>query len=263
MVALFLLGKELLGLSIIKSVGLGILVLLIAFIVSFIRYLVTNTSRSSAYGDAIVFLKDGFGLINHLKRENSNSNEDIIDSLVQICNTLKKVFDRLTKADCSVSIKLPILNEPISSDAIVENVCRDFSHYLVRNTAEYKKQVHRVNGSTAYQVIINNVLNGERSNFYYLNNNVPKTENYQTTSKPAYLEGILPYKSELVYPVLPMTEPKEKREDGKIKYEIWGFICVDCPLTYKFNNRYHVQIIEGVADGVFDVIMKINKSRTL
>lgn len=262
--ALFLFGKNVLSLSILFSILFGVGVLTVVFFLGFFYFLITNTFRRSRYGDAIVLLKDGFAGINKLKREDANDSEEIMKMMVEMCNTLKSVFDKLTKVECSVSIKIPIINKPISDNAVVENICRDYKHYLLRNTEEYKKQEHRVNGSTAYQVIITNVLGGNKSNFYYLNNNVPKTNDYQTTSKLAYPDGILPYKSELVYPILPLLPPNDELLTGqKQQYEIWGFLCVDCNHTYKFNKHYHVPIIQGVADGVFDVIMKINKSRPL
>jgi hypothetical protein len=259
LIALLFFGKNAWGLSIRNSILFAILVLLVIFLLAFIRFIVINPPWRSLYGDTLVQLKKVFAAINELKRQNPNNKNEIINSLVEMCNRLKAVFDRLTKSNCSVSIKVPIRNEPISGNAIVENLCRDYKHYLTRNTEEYKKQKHYVMGSTAYQVILNNVLRGDRSRFYYLNNNVPKTKDYQTTSTPAYPDG-LPYKSELVYPILPMIEPKEKTEDGKIKYEIWGFLCIDCPKKFKFKKRYHIDILEGIADGAFDVIMKINQS---
>jgi hypothetical protein len=260
-VALFFIGKNGFGLSVFKSILLGICLLAIVFITNFIYYLFTNIHRKNAYAEAIVFLKEGFAGINKLKRENSNDSEEIMRTMVALCNNIKSVFDKLTKVDCSVSIKIPKINQPISGDAVVENICRDFNHYLVRNTDAYKKQEHRVSGNTAYQVILNSVLNGDRSRFFYLNNNVPKTKDYQTTSRAAYPNGVLPYKSELVYPILPIHPPQvDATQNSKPKYEIWGFLCIDCNDVNKFNERYHVPLIEGVADGVFDVIMRINKS---
>lgn len=262
--ALFLIGKNIFNFNIFYSILIGVGVLLAVLILSFIYFLLTNIHRRSRYGEAIVLLKDGFAGINKLKRDSSDNSEEIMRTMVEMCNTLKAVFDKITKVDCSVSIKIPIINSPISSNAVVENICRDYKHYLIRNTDAYKNLEHRVNGSTAYQVIINNVLNGNESKFFYLNNNVPKTKDYQTTSRSAYLDGKLPYKSELVYPILPLLPPAGASSNGmKSKYEIWGFLCVDCDHTNKFNEHYHVPIIQGVADGVFDVIMKINKSRTL
>lgn len=266
LVALFLLGKNFLDLTALQSVFLAIGVIVAIIILAFLRYLLIFLygNRRSKYGEAIVQLKNGFAAVNKLKRSNSTDPEIILEVLVDMCNTIKLVFDRLIKCDCSVSIKIPIVNKPITDDAIVENICRDYKHYLLRNTDEYKKQQHRVTGNTAYQIILNNVLQADREHFYYLNNNVPKTKDYQTTSKPAYPGGILPYKSELVYPILPMTQVNDdEKGDKKQKYEIWGFLCLDCNYINRFNNRYHVAIIEGVADGLFDVIMKINKSRTL
>lgn len=263
LLGIFLIGKNFLSLNIFYSLILGVGIFIAIFFVAFLRYVMINTHRRNPYGDAIVLLKDGFARINELKRTSSTDPEQIMNALVQMCDSLKAVFDRLTKTNCSISIKLPLRDEPISNNATVENICRDYQHYLLRNTDEYKKLIHYVNGNTPYRIIINRVLNGNRKEFYYLNNDVPGTIDYESTSKPAYIQGVLPYKSELVYPILPMSEPKEKTEEGKMKYEIWGFLCIDCPKKHRFNNGYHVQIVEGVADGLFDVIIKLKRLRTL
>ncbi len=260
-IGLFLIGKNIFNFSVLNSILLGIGVLIAAFWLHFAYFTFTNRRKGSPYGEAIVLLKDGFAGINKLKREEFEDSAEIMRILMEMCDTLKLVFDKITKVDCSVSIKIPTINVPISGDAVVENLCRDYKHYLVRDTEEYKKQVHRVSGNTAYLTIIGNVLSGNTEKFFYLNNDVPKTKDYHTTSRPAYPDGNLPYKSELVYPILPLMPENNKTPNWQPKYEIWGFLCVDCCHPDKFNNHYDVAIIQGVADGVFDVIMKINKSR--
>ena len=71
-----------------------------------------------------------------------------------------------------------------------------------------------------------------------------------------YKDGVLPYKSELIYPILPVHRVSEQ------DYNIWGFICVDCDVANGFDNKYDKAIVEVVADGVHDIMMARHSFKT-
>jgi hypothetical protein len=58
--------------------------------------------------------------------------------------------------------------------------------------------------------------------------------------------------SEIVVPVTPMIAFKQNR-----KSELLGFLCVDCSKKNVFNKRYDIPLIQGVADGIYDLLEKI------
>lgn len=38
-----------------------------------------------------------------------------------------------------------------------------------------------------------------------------------------------------------------------------GFICIDCNMKDKFDEtRYDIPMVEGIADGIYDIILKRN-----
>ena len=171
-----------------------------------------------------------------------------------MCDNLKKLFDKKTKANCSISIKVP-QSGTVRADDSVENLCRDTKHSATRDTQKYTEANHTIIGNTAYTKVLNSVQQRDENNFHYINNNISNTPDYQNTSRGLRSDDNnaddLPYKSELVYPIIPIQRKKDDDND----YRIWGFICVDCDAINGFDSKYDKAIIEGVADGVHDILM--------
>jgi hypothetical protein len=251
--AVFLIGKNFFELSIQRSALLGITVYVSIIVLRFAYLAFIELFINSTYGYIIIQLKETYAEINRIKRKSTTDKDEIMQAITTMCNMVKVIFDKKTGSNCSVSIKVPIFDCPVAPDSELINLCRDNNHQLLRDTDAYRKQTHTVIGNTAFQVVASNVIYNQE-HFFYLNNNISKTKNYHNTSKPAYLNGKLPYKSELVYPIIPLL-PQGKAQ-------IWGFLCIDSDRTNRFNSRYDVAIVSGVADSVFDVIMKVYKLKT-
>lgn len=202
--AILLAAKNLLNTTTELSLKIGIFfllgVFLLRFFLFFIYFLVHYFQvriHESIYGEAIILLKDAFSKVHFLRKTENFDDHLFIDAMVTICNKLKVIFDRKTKAKCSVSIKVPI-SGLVSAETSVQNLCRDSDHFG-RDTDKYKQTNHTILGNTAYQVVLSNIYRNERTHFYYLNNCVNRTENYQNTSRDSYKDGIFPYNSELVF----------------------------------------------------------------
>ena len=73
------------------------------------------------------------------------------------------------------------------------------------------------------------------------------------SSIECYPDGILPYSSELVYPIVPIKGNETNQKDLK------GFICIDCNKPNKFDeSRYDIPMVQGVADGIYDIFANRN-----
>lgn len=210
--------------------------------------------REVVYGEAIVLLKNSFSLTHNYRKIPGHNDKEFMKTMMSFCNNLKKIFDKKTKGECSVSIKVPLRSEKVSENTSMFNLCRDFKHYQIRNTEHYRKTNHSIIGNTAFQKTLNNVLKHNKIK-HYLNNSISKTKDYENTSRDCLPDGKLCYESELVYPIIPIinTDPKN--------IECRGFICVDCTLPNVFNEDYDVAILEGVADGIYDLITERNKNK--
>jgi hypothetical protein len=262
--AILLIGKNFFNLTVGFSVILGLI--LIAGLLS-LRFLMIGIKNSfkylhdlyqeSFFGDAIILLKDAFAKINHFRKsENLKrhqqpgdyefSDVNFMETMIFLCNSLKEIFNKRNGKKFSVSIKVP-LSGHVNESTALQNLCRDPEHNA-RDTELYKSTKHTIIGNTPFRKITNSILNGDRKKFHYINNDIERTEDYDNSSKECHPNGILPYKSELVYPIVPQIW-----QDNK-SYECHGFICLDCDQKNGFQSKYDVAMIQGVADGIYDIL---------
>lgn len=258
-IAFLSIGEDLFGLSKLESVMWGGIIIIsiwfclfIALCLKFLIKYCHNIYVDSIWGDAIIELKNAYSEIHYLRKQEDINSEDFIGVMIIFCDTLKKIFDKKTDADCCVSIKVPISVGESLESLELQNLCRDSSHRN-RDTEQYKNIKHRIIGNTAYSLIVDNILKGNQKRLAYVNNNIPNSSNYINTSIECYPDGILPYSSELVYPIVPIKGNETNQKDLK------GFICIDCNKPNKFDeSRYDIPMVQGVADGIYDIFANRN-----
>lgn len=251
--AAFYIGKNLLNYEIKDSIFLGLLLFLGIFMCEFLIRLLYKLwlkfkfiQNESLYGEAIIILKDGFARIHSLRKLNPMPDDNFKSTMIYLCDQVKKIFDSLTKAECSVSIKVGVNEGDMSSDTEVTTLCRD-SSVRGRDTLEYLKIKHVVFMNTCFNSILTKLKDPNKFQ-YYINNDINNTENYENTSKTCYKNEILPYCSEFVVPILPII--RENRD-----FNLVGFLCVDCDIKGGFDEKYDPHILQGVADGIYDIIV--------
>lgn len=267
-IALFLIGKNIFSLTIEKSIYFGTGLFFIIWILRFTYFFCKITIaflfsvyKESIYGDAIILLNGAFANIHSFRKNDTFNEEDFKTCLSLMCNNLKLIFDKKTGGNCGVSIKAIVQTNthlPISADAEIVNLSRDEST-LSRNTEKYQNTKHQVFSNSCYNIIFDNISKDRKKMLYYYNNDIPPkrpVENddmsnirhsdvYMNTSYDVYENG-LPYKSELVCPIIPLISK------GKV-FNIVGFICVDCDKKNAFDSKYDTFILSGVADGMYDL----------
>jgi hypothetical protein len=209
--------------------------------------------QNSSYGDAIILLKDCFSEVHYYRKTPGFQEEEFMKSMMLFCNNLKVIFDNITKSNCSVSIKVPVAENRVSEKTVLRNLTRDKTNKK-RDTDDYKNTKHSIIGNSAFNNSLNKVVTNKPEK-YYLNNNVNKTNNYLNTSKACYENEILPYNSEIVHPITP------KKSIDPHNFDCHGFICIDSDKVNAFDNKYAPAILEGVSDGIFDLIFELNNSR--
>ncbi|MDI9363565.1 MAG: hypothetical protein QM541_01345 [Flavobacterium sp.] len=222
------------------------------FCVNFLKYY-HDKYRNTHYGDAIILLKDTFAQVHayRKKQDNGHQDEDFMRTMLLFCNNLKEIFDNTTKSACSISIKVPLGDNTVHEKTVLVNLTRDVSHQE-RDTQKYIDIQHTILGNTAFSYSLNKVMTNDSKKFY-VNNNINESENYINTSKTCYKDGKLPYNSELVFPIVPLVQINHKN------YDCCGFICVDSEKKNTFTSKYEIAIVEGVADGIYDIIYERNK----
>lgn len=239
------------------SVGIIVILYLLRFILLFISKSIKfyhEVYKNSTYGEAIILLKNGFAKVHHYRKTPGFQKEDFMKAMILFCNNLKEIFEKTTMSECSVSIKVPITDYKVSEKSVLKNLTRDKDHQD-RDTEQYKGIKHTIIGNSAFNNCLNKVITNQQEKFY-LNNDVNNSKNYLNTSKECHKNGILPYNSELVYPITPIIT------EGQSHFHCHGFICVDSKKKNAFDDKYSVAIIEGVADGIYDLISELNKEKS-
>lgn len=265
-VAVLTIGQRFFDLTILQSSTYGILGVILCFFVIFIWYsfkhtcvYIHNCFVDSIWGDAIKILQKSYSEVHRLERQEYVEDADFMSVLVLFCNSLKQIFDKKTKGDTSVSIKVLVSKDTITAtnyqDVIeFKNLCRDSDHNH-RNTEAYKSIKHTLIQNTPYIISVTNLMKNN-DDYGYINNNIPDSKHYFNSSKGAHKNGVLPYKSELVYPIVPASRKFNAENDFS---DLIGFICIDCDKTNVFDeDRYDIPIIKGVADGLYNIIYAMN-----
>lgn len=217
------------------------------------------------WGKAIKSLQEAYAHIHFMNKEEHLSDEAFMEGMISFCDTLQVFYERKTEAKCCVSIKVPIKRADLNNEDDLSclsfvNLCRD-SHHPSRDNDAYRKASHTVSRNTAYHAVISNILKDYRNNspgkksMGYVNNKVTQDTNYKTSSP--YDNGLIPYQSEMVFPLLPI------KASDKSRYVLVGFICVDCDKPDKFeeSRAYEIPMMEGIGDGLYDFLYKRVESR--
>lgn len=233
--------------------GLYILRFILVFIKESMKYF-HEVYTNSVYGEAIILLKDSFASTHFYKKTPGHQDVEFMKSMILFCNNLQIIFQNIIKDDCSVSIKIPISSQKVDEKTVFMNLTRDFKHNS-RDTRSYIDTQHTLIGNTAFSSVFNKVIKDSEVK-YYINNSVNITSNYDNTSKGCYTNGILPYNSEFVFPIIPCIKDKFSNLDCH------GFICIDSIKLNAFSGKYIVSMLEGVADGLYDIISQRNQSKS-
>lgn len=204
-------------------------------------------SRNSVYGEAIIILKNSFAQTHAYRKLGNYDDTEFMIIMMTFCNGLQEIFEKITNSDCSVSIKVPKHDKTVTEHTTVQNLTRDLNH-KGRSTVEYENTKHTLIGNTAFSYTFNKVVTNSKEKFY-LNNEVNNTKNYENTSKSCNPDGILPYNSEIVLPIVPAYNEKNQTQ-----FDCYGFICVDSNKKDAFGSKYETAILEGVADGIYDLM---------
>lgn len=252
------LGEKFFHWDTLKSVEFGVGAVLALYLIRFFILFGKNCFKylhevyvNSTYGDILIKLKDTFAKTHYYRKTSGHRDEEFMITMLAFCNDLKEIFEILTKSKCSVSIKVPLNDTKVAITTVLGNLTRDTVNRS-RDTQQYLRINHTLVDNTAFIKCFNSVTKNSPVK-YYLNNHVNKTQDYDNTSKDCHDGGLLPYNSELVVPIIPIIN------DNKLNFDCHGFICVDCVQENVFRGKYDVAILEGVADGLYDIFSTRNQ----
>lgn len=249
----------------IYFIGIFAIIFFIQSLYQKIRY-----SKSAKYGEILPQLNNGFANIHKLMRKEDLTIDEAILILRNLLTEVADSFTRITGTKCSTSIKiLSGVEEGNEQRLEIINLARDLDS---ENSRKYPKEgdaPHFVDENTDFLSILKDIdkVNGD----YYISNQLPLLYGYKNSSFRYYKDlpedyGFfpfrailrwyrwpLPYKSTIVVPIWPGMA-REISEETLV-----GFLCVDSPNMFAFNRHRDVDIMRGVAEGLYNAIIKIKE----
>lgn len=226
----------------------------------FVAHILTRAKweRKSRYADALSRLNRGFEEIHYLNRcEATISKEQVITSFQKLCDSLVEVFTLLTNSPCSACIKIFKASSP--NVLVFETLCRDKSVSRERTLNDIRSKEQNISHALDKNTAFSKAFHSNKR--YFLSNRLPFLDGYDNTSfnlygRPKGLNPItrmrywpLPYKSAIVVPITPAKITSTNSD-------LIGFLCIDSPKMGVFRAEYDVDIMVGVADGIYNTLKR-------
>ena len=112
----------------------------------------------------------------------------------------------------------------------------------------YNETKHYILENTPFNTIVTRLVAKNKIQ-YYINNSIPKTPEYYNSSSNVWTNG-LPYKSELVVPLMPLLQDNSQ----KSTYTINGFLCIDSAEENCFDEKFDPPLIQSIAEDIYDYL---------
>lgn len=225
-------------------------------------WLLTRYRKKTQYADAFGAINIGFSHLHRLRRIEKPSIDQILSELGKLCDEVSNAFCRIYGSKIGVCIKF-IEND--NGRPRCKTLIRDsYSNAQSRKSGSQDITKHWIDANSDFEFIYSNFDNENVDTSYYLEQHLPNCLDYKNTrlnpgwkSKPFpfFPERFvrkwnwpLSYKSTLIVPIVPLFANDQSQE------AIRGFLCADSPEEGIFNKYYDVDIMKGVADGIYNQI---------
>lgn len=201
------------------------------------------------YGKSHAYLSAAFAIIHKMNRVKGLTFEMAVVELSHFCTLIKEFFEIKNGAICACCIKILVKDDNLPrGDLRVITLCRDSKSNPSREHAT-STVTHTVRKNTCFLHFFENINTHERH--FFLSNDLTTHTDYHNSSfeyygKPMAGNWTLPYKSEIVVPIIARI-PDDKTP-------ILGFFCVDSQGVENFNTEFDPEMLIGVADGLYNTL---------
>jgi hypothetical protein len=258
------------GLEIEAKYGFLFLLVVLAAVYANNIFLTFRHSRNSKYGEALNTITSGFANIHDLHRYTSAQlvSEMIKQRLKEMCTNISYGLTIITgyKVSCCIKIMSPAKEK----DYLLSTLCRDSHDGVTRSRPDFKIE-HFLNQNSDFKTLLNDLRTGKSR--FFVSNKLNWLRDYENSSFDPYggkpnrggnwffdlflvakqtIWWPLPYKSTIIVPIIPVNyKPTD---------EILGFLCVDSPNMFVFKRYYDVDLLVGLADGIYNTVNLIHSS---
>jgi hypothetical protein len=232
-------------------------------------FLTINHSRNSKYGAALNTITSGFANIHELNRYNEQQlTADMIrQHLKDMCTNISYAFTIICgyKVACCIKIMTPTEEK---SNYLLKTLCRDNHDGVTRGKPDFRAD-HFLNVNSDFKTLFNDIRTGKSR--FFISNRINWLYDYENSSFESYGGKIrmtgnsifdffilakqtlwwpLPYKSTIIVPIIPVNyKPTD---------EILGFLCVDSRNMFVFKRYYDVDLLIGLADGIYNTVNQMH-----
>lgn len=230
-------------------------------------WLLTRYRKKTKYADAYAAINIGFSHLHQLRRVENLTIERILPALGKLCDEVSHAFSKIYGGGIGVCIKF-IVND--GGRPRCQTLVRDSnSNAQSRKSGSQDTIKHWIDANSDFEFIYNNFDDDNEETSYYLEQHLPTCRDYKNSRlkinwKPKtfflYPERYarkwnwpLQYKSTLIVPIVPLIANDQSQE------AIRGFLCADSRSEGIFNKYYDVDIMKGVADGIYNQIDLIHQ----
>ena len=240
------------------------------YFVAYNFWLLTRYRNKTRYADVYGVINIGFSHLHRLRRVENLTIDQILPEMEKLCDEVSHGLGRVYSSKIGVCIKI-IIND--DGRPRCETLVRDSqSNAQNRKSGTQDETKHWIDANTDFEFIYSNFDDDNVDTSYYLEQHLPTCRDYKNTRLKAgwkhrtywpFPEKYarkwnwpLPYKSTLVVPIVPLIANDQSQD------AIRGFLCADSPDEGIFNKYYDVDIMKGVADGIYNQIDLIHKLAT-
>lgn len=243
--------------NLLDYVFYGLYTLLLFFVLRFMYYLIKYSFiyiyalyMDSQWGNMLKIMKAHQNSINSILRQDYDESE-IKKVIVTILNEQSRWLSHFLSSDSSMSIKVPKNMSDGLNSWELNNLFRDSNHDS-RDTDRYRNIKHTIIHNTPFSRVIAHITSNDPKHISYINEDIPKSNNYENTSIQVYPDQMLPYQSEIVSPIM-----LYKLNDAQ---KCNGFLCMDCSDANRFGiqREYLCAINEMLAEMIYPVIELIH-----
>lgn len=237
------------------------------YFVAYNFWLLTRYRKKTKYADAFGAINIGFSYLHRLRRIENITVDQILPELEKLCDEVSNAFSKIYGTSIGICIKFVVNDNGRPRCKTLVRDSNSNAHNRKSGTPDSTK--HWIDANSDFEFIYNNFDDDNVNTSYYLEQHLPTCRDYKNTrlkigwtpktyfpfpnSYARKWNWPLPYKSTLIVPIVPLIANDQTQE------AIRGFLCADSPNEGIFNKSYDVDIMKGVADGIYNQIDLIHQ----
>lgn len=225
-------------------------------------YLISKYRKKSRYVYAFEEFNNGYSYMHSIERLEEISKQEVYNRFHYVCTSISNAFSRINGHHCGVCLKILAVK---NSRPKLLTYCRDEKSTKRRLIGPKDNIDHWMSENSDFNFINEGIKSSQIEYCHFFANYLPWKYDYANTrlknwppKKILFLNLInrqlfwpLQYRSTIVVPILPLSANEQDKD------ALRGFLCIDSPRNVAFYKQFDVEILKGLADGLYNKIDKL------